>query len=136
MIVRVTTHNKERPYERRQAWINWAVRCDEWRAEEQRRVRERHIGAQNVGDRADFLSLVVRLLCEKVARFRFCPSCVTPSVAQGGNGVVVTGCVVCRKQFGTNTQYLDHLAEDVILAILHLTLAHRITPESARNPAE
>ena len=32
-----------------------------------------------------------------------------PSVAQGGKGVVVSGCPACKKQFGTNTRYLEHL---------------------------
>ncbi|MFZ3331967.1 MAG: hypothetical protein WA197_15130 [Candidatus Acidiferrales bacterium] len=41
-----------------------------------------------------------------------------PSVAQGGQGLVVTGCPGCRKQFGTKTQYVDHLAEDVMPPIL------------------
>jgi uncharacterized protein YfaQ (DUF2300 family) len=41
-----------------------------------------------------------------------------PSIAQGGKGVVVSGCPVCKKRFGTNTQYLDHLADDVMPAIL------------------
>ncbi|MGA8677430.1 MAG: hypothetical protein WB621_19625 [Candidatus Acidiferrales bacterium] len=41
-----------------------------------------------------------------------------PSVAQGGNGVVVTGCVACRQQLGTKTQDVDHLADDVMPAIL------------------
>jgi hypothetical protein len=27
-----------------------------------------------------------------------------PSVAQGGRGIVVTGCPLCRKQFGTVAQ--------------------------------
>jgi hypothetical protein len=34
-----------------------------------------------------------------------------PSVAQGGRGVVVTGCAMCRKQFGTIAQFVDHLTK-------------------------
>jgi hypothetical protein len=41
-----------------------------------------------------------------------------PSLAQGGQGVVVSGCPSCKKRFGTNTQYLDHLADDVMPVIL------------------
>jgi hypothetical protein len=36
------------------------------------------------------------------------------SVALGGTGVVVSGCEACRKRFGTNSQYLRHLADDVL----------------------
>ena len=31
-----------------------------------------------------------------------------PSIAQGGRGVVVPGCPMCRKRFGTTPQFLDH----------------------------
>jgi hypothetical protein len=40
------------------------------------------------------------------------------SVALGGTGVVVSGCEACRKRFGTNSQYLRHLADDVLTTIL------------------
>jgi hypothetical protein len=40
------------------------------------------------------------------------------SVALGGKGVVVSGCEACRKRFGTNSQYLRHLADDVLPLIL------------------
>ena len=40
-----------------------------------------------------------------------------PSIAQGGNGVVVTGCPTCRKKFGTMPQFLDHLTDDVLPAV-------------------
>ena len=40
------------------------------------------------------------------------------SVALGGTGVVVSGCEACRKRFGTNSQYLRHLADDVLLGII------------------
>jgi hypothetical protein len=36
------------------------------------------------------------------------------SVALGGTGVIVAGCEACRKRFGTNSQYLRHLADDVL----------------------
>jgi predicted methyltransferase len=41
-----------------------------------------------------------------------------PSIAQGGRGVIVSGCPTCKKQFGTNTRYLEHLADDVMPVIL------------------
>jgi hypothetical protein len=37
-----------------------------------------------------------------------------PSVAQGGRGVVVAGCPACRKRINTISQFLDHLANDVM----------------------
>jgi hypothetical protein len=37
-----------------------------------------------------------------------------PSIAQGGRGVVITGCSRCRKRFGTVSQFIDHLALDVL----------------------
>jgi hypothetical protein len=40
------------------------------------------------------------------------------SVALGGTGVVVSGCEACRKRFGTNSQYLRHLADDVLPLIV------------------
>jgi hypothetical protein len=41
-----------------------------------------------------------------------------PSIARGGHGVVVTGCPTCRKKFGTMPQFLDHLTDDVLPAVL------------------
>jgi hypothetical protein len=43
------------------------------------------------------------------------------SVANSGTGVVVSGCEAGRKRFGTNSQYLRHLAEDVLPEILENT---------------
>jgi hypothetical protein len=40
------------------------------------------------------------------------------SIAEGGKGVVVPGCVNCRKLLDTNNQYLSHLALDVLPQIL------------------
>jgi hypothetical protein len=39
------------------------------------------------------------------------------TVALGGTGVIVSG-EACRKRFGTNSQYLRHLSEDVLPNIL------------------
>jgi len=40
-----------------------------------------------------------------------------PSVAQGGRGVVVTGCPACRSRFGTINQFVQHLTDDVLPAL-------------------
>jgi hypothetical protein len=37
-----------------------------------------------------------------------------PSVAQGGKGVVVPGCPMCKKRINTMSQFSDHLADDVL----------------------
>jgi hypothetical protein len=45
--------------------------------------------------------------------------CTQPlSIAEGGKGVIVPGCVACRKLLYTNNQYLSHLALDVLPEIL------------------
>jgi hypothetical protein len=41
-----------------------------------------------------------------------------PSIAQGGRGVVVPGCPMCKKRFGTMPQFLDHLTDDVLRLLL------------------
>lgn len=41
-----------------------------------------------------------------------------PSVADGGHGVVVSGCATCKKPFGTITRFQEHLADDVLPTIL------------------
>jgi hypothetical protein len=41
-----------------------------------------------------------------------------PPIAQGGKGAVVVGCPKCRKKFGTVPQFLDHITDDVLPAIL------------------
>ena len=40
------------------------------------------------------------------------------TVALDGMGAVVSGCEACRKRFGTNSQYLRHLSDDVLPLIL------------------
>jgi len=45
--------------------------------------------------------------------------CTEPlSIAEGGKGVIVPGCVHCKKLLYTNNQYLSHLAIDVMPGIL------------------
>jgi hypothetical protein len=41
-----------------------------------------------------------------------------PSVAQGGKGVVVPDCPTCQKRINTINQFLDHLAEDAMPALI------------------
>jgi len=41
-----------------------------------------------------------------------------PSIAQGGNGVVVPGCPTCKKPINTMNQFLHHLAEDAMPALI------------------
>jgi hypothetical protein len=41
-----------------------------------------------------------------------------PSVAEGGNGVVIPGCPACKKPINTNSQFVRHLADDVLPVIL------------------
>jgi hypothetical protein len=41
-----------------------------------------------------------------------------PSIAQGGKGVVVPGCPACQKRINTMSQFLDHLAEDAMPALI------------------
>jgi hypothetical protein len=63
-----------------------------------------------------------------------------PSVARGGNGVVVPGCPLCKKRFGTTPQFLDHLTDDVLPAVLNGLSAGKvggaIKADSVRNPRE
>jgi hypothetical protein len=40
----------------------------------------------------------------------------SPAVAQGGKGVVVPGCPHCEKRLGTISQFIEHLAVDVVPA--------------------
>jgi|HubBroStandDraft_6_1064221.scaffolds.fasta_scaffold331262_1 hypothetical protein len=46
-----------------------------------------------------------------------------PSVAEGGQGVVVTGCPACLKRFGTVNQLMQHIADDVLPVILRQAFA-------------
>jgi hypothetical protein len=41
-----------------------------------------------------------------------------PSIAEGGRGVVVPGCPACNKPINTMSQFLDHLADDVMRALI------------------
>jgi hypothetical protein len=54
------------------------------------------------------------------------------SIAEGGNGVIVPGCVACRKLLYTNNQYLSHFALDVLPKILENFLQDKIRNTSRR----
>ena len=43
---------------------------------------------------------------------------LSPSVAQGGRGVVVAGCPTCRKRINTISQFLDHLTNDAMPVLI------------------
>jgi hypothetical protein len=49
-----------------------------------------------------------------------------PSVAQGGKGVVVPGCPVCRKRLNTMNQFLDHLAYDALPPLLNRLSSEKV----------
>jgi hypothetical protein len=40
------------------------------------------------------------------------------SMALGGDGITTPGCEACRTRINTNSQYLRHLAEDVLPQII------------------
>ncbi len=42
-----------------------------------------------------------------------------PSVAQGGKGVVVSGCPACKKRINTISQFLDHLTNGVMPELIN-----------------
>jgi hypothetical protein len=46
-----------------------------------------------------------------------------PSIAQGGKGVVVSGCPACKKRFQSLNQFVAHLNEDVLPATIRKTWA-------------
>ena len=48
------------------------------------------------------------------------------SIALGGDGIITPGCEACRKRINTNSQYLRHLAEDVLPDILERVLTRRV----------
>jgi hypothetical protein len=42
----------------------------------------------------------------------------TPSMAEGGKGIVTPGCRACRKKLYTTNQFIEHIAVDVLPAII------------------
>jgi hypothetical protein len=56
---------------------------------------------------------------EELMRHHWDTFCTQPlSIAQGGTGVIVPGCVACKKLLYTGNQYLSHLALDVLPGVL------------------
>jgi hypothetical protein len=53
------------------------------------------------------------------------------TIALGGQGIVTPGCEAWRKRINTNSQYLRHLADDVLPQIIEGVLsASAATPKS------
>jgi hypothetical protein len=64
-------------------------------------------------------SELLRALQQEIRRHHFtCFVDQPPSVAEGGKGVVVPGCPTCKKRINTMNQFLDHLAEDAMPALI------------------
>lgn len=40
-----------------------------------------------------------------------------PSIAEGGNGVVVPGCSICKVRLNTTEQFMEHVSEKVCAVI-------------------
>lgn len=60
-------------------------------------------------------SELLRLLQQEIRKHDFSYFVENPpSVAQGGNGVVVPGCPTCRARINTMPQFLDHLTNEVL----------------------
>ena len=53
-----------------------------------------------------------------------------PSVAQGGRGVVVAGCPPCQKRINTIPEFLQHLANDVMPALIDRLSAKDSMPDN------
>jgi hypothetical protein len=53
-----------------------------------------------------------------------------PSIAEGGKGVVVSGCPACSKAFGTVNQLMQQIADDALPVILRraFAIANETTP--------
>jgi hypothetical protein len=65
-----------------------------------------------------FLTLDAVSARESAIKIRFLGSDQPPSVAQGGKGVAVPGGTVRRKRFHASSQFADHIADDVLPALL------------------
>jgi hypothetical protein len=61
---------------------------------------------------------LLRAIQKEILRHNFdCFVDNQPSIAQGGNGVVVR-CPTCKKRIHTMNQFLHHLAEDAMPALI------------------
>ena len=64
-------------------------------------------------------SELLRALQKEILRHDFdCFVENPPSMAQGGRSVVVPGCPMCKKPNNTMNQFLHHLADDVMPALI------------------
>jgi hypothetical protein len=64
-------------------------------------------------------SILLRALQQEILRHDFSYFVDDPpSVAQGGKGVVVPGCPACQKRINTMSQFLRHLTEDAMPALI------------------
>jgi len=63
---------------------------------------------------------LLRLLQQEIRRHDFSTFIdEPPAMAQGGRGVCVPGCSTCRKPLQSVTQFIDHLAVDVLPKIIN-----------------
>ncbi len=56
-----------------------------------------------------------------------------PSVAEGGKGVVVSGCPTCKKRINTMTQFLDHLTNDAMPELIDRLAAGKEVPVTSEH---
>jgi hypothetical protein len=55
------------------------------------------------------------------------------TIAPGGHGIVTLGCEACRKRINANSQYLRHLADDVLPQIIEGVISAMCIPDSAQR---
>jgi hypothetical protein len=51
-----------------------------------------------------------------------------PSIAQGGRGVVVSGCPACKKQMQSVNQFMHHLLDEVLPATVRKAFEDESVP--------
>jgi len=56
-----------------------------------------------------------------------------PSIAQGGNGVVTPGCPACRKRLFTMSNFMDHLADEVLPSLVDRLSSMNSVQETKEN---
>jgi hypothetical protein len=69
---------------------------------------------------------VLRASQEELMKHHWDTFCTQPlSVAKGGKGVIVPGCVHCKILLYTTNQFLSHLALDVLPQIIEQVIAEK-----------
>ena len=64
-------------------------------------------------------SALLAAIQQEIQRHDFSHFVENPAtIAEGGKGVVVSGCPACRKRINSMSQFLDHLAYDAMPALL------------------